>query len=963
MRGLYIAFLVMLLCAGPLAAQAPPPSMQPPSQTFQGFVGDAVSIQFSVLNPPTGTPGPFVLGGQPPPGLTLNPVTGLLSGTITSSGYYYFFVSRTYTPAAAPVVTVGESYQFLTDTRLQLLTATPLPAATAGVPMTRSIVANVPVSWDVGASNLPNGVNFIFPPEVGPTLQLTGVFPPLQTPATYTFVAYAGYLNILEQSTQRTYTITVNPTPTISATLPTGYRGLSYTGTLSPRGGTAPFSFSIISGALPPGLSLNPATGAITGTPTALGVFNFVARITDSNTAFSESQLRIAVQPPPLTLNQVPLADGTVGVAYAGTVTASGGTAPYTFTHSAGTLPPGITLLSTGALQGVPTQPGQFTFQVTVTDSAQGNAFGWLTLNVLPSPLSITTLSLPAGAPGVAYSAQLQAAGGVTPYSWSVLSGNFPPGLVLDSGTGALSGAPSAAGSFTFTVQVQDAASTTAARTYTVRFAAPLSITTLSLPAGSPGVAYSAQLQAAGGVTPYSWIVLSGSFPPGLVLDSGTGALSGAPSAAGSFTFTVQVQDAASTTAARTYTVRFADPLVITTTSLPEGAEGQPYQTLLAATGGFPPYAFSLAGGSLPSGVALAADGTLSGTPGESGQFSFTAQVLDGEGLTASRVLTLTVFLRPSIVTTALPEGRVGDSYNATLEAAGRGPFLWSLASGSLPQGLALNAQTGAITGTPLQHGSFPIQVTVTDGNQPPLTASRAFTLVIALPPLPPLTVTQIQETLPPASQPSFGLQLGQGFPVELTGTAQLEFTPEGALPPDPAVRFASGGNTVNFTIPAGQTAAVPASASLFALQTGTTAGVITIRVTLRLGNAVLAPDPFAVKTVRIPASGPQITKLVIVRNPAGFEIQITGYSNTRQITGATFRFTPAPGASLGTAEINVPVATVFQTWFASAESRQHGGQFLLVVPFTLQGTAGALASVQVTLANSAGSGTASANF
>lgn len=880
MRRLYSLCLALLLCAVPLAAQAPAPTMDPPSQTFQGIVNDPVSIVFQVINPPAGgIAGPFVVTGQLPPGLSFNANTGLLSGTLTGTGYFTFSVSRSYTFLSfGGTVTVTGNYQFAVDNRFLLLTPTPLPPATAGVQMTRLIQSNLPAYWDVGSSNLPNGVNFIFPGGEGggTTLTLTGVFPPVSTPTTYTFTVYASYFGYAEQSAQQTYAITVNPTPLISATLPTGYVGQSYTGALSPQGGTAPFTYSISGGSLPPGLSLNTATGAITGTPTTLGLSNFVARITDTNGAFSESQLRISVLSPPLTLNQVPLPDGRVGTAYAGALAASGGTAPYTFTLSGGTLPPGITLLSSGALQGVPTQAGQFTFQATVNDSAQGSAFGWLTLNVLPSPLSITTLTLPAGSPGVPYAAQLQAAGGVTPYSWSVLAGNLPPGLALDAATGALSGTPSAAGAFVFTAQVQDAAQNTATRTYTVRF---------------------------------------------------------------------------------------AEPLVITTSSLPEATEGQPYQLVLAASGGFPPYAFSLAGGSLPPGMALAADGTISGTPGASGQFTFTAHALDSEGLTADRAFTLTVFLRPSIVTSSLPEGRIGDAYSASLEATGRAPFQWSITSGSLPQGLALSAETGAITGTPTQHGSFPIEITVTDGNQPPLTASRTFTLTIALPPLPALTVTQIQDTVAPASQPSFGLQLGQGFPASLSGTAQLEFTPDAGLPPDPAVRFASGGNTVNFSIPAGQTAAVPASGSLFALQTGTTAGVITIRVTLRLGGTVLEPDPFVVKTVRVPASGPQITRLVIVRNPTGFEIQVSGYANTRQITGATFRFTPAPGASLGTTEVNVPVASVFQTWFESTESRQYGGQFLLVVPFTLQGNAGALASVQVTLTNNAGSGSATANF
>ncbi len=243
------------------------------------------------------------------------------------------------------------------------------------------------------------------------------------------------------------------------------------------------------------------------------------------------------------------------------------------------------------------------------------------------------------------------------------------------------------------------------------------------------------------------------------------------------------------------------------------------------------------------------------------------------------------------------------------------------------------------------------------------MSASRTFTVRIELPPLPGLRLTQLEDTAPPASQPAFGLQLERPFPLELNGTATLSFQPDGDLPPDPAVRFASGGTSVNFTIPAGQTAAVPAPGALFAFQTGTTAGTITLRVVLRSGQTVLEPDPFLVRTVRIPPSGPVITNLAIVRTATGFEVRVTGYSSIRQITGAVFRFTPVPGASLGTTEVNVPVASAFQTWFSSQESRQYGGQFLLVVPFTVQGSMGNLLSLQVTLSSSAGSGSATANF
>ncbi len=876
-RPVSLALLAGLLLPVFAAAQVAP-SMQPPSQTFEGFVGDPVSIQFSVANPPSGgLAGVFSLSGQLPPGLSFNPATGLLSGTLSGTGFFSFTVSRSYTFLSfGGSFTVTGNYQFAVDNRLVLLTPTPLQPATSGVAVTRSIIANLPSVWDTGASNLPGSISFLFPEFASTTLQMTGVFPPVQTPTTYNFIVYASAGSIIEQTVTRSYAITVNPPPLISSNLPTGQVGQSYTGSIVVQGGTAPFAFSIPSGSLPPGLSLSASTGAITGTPTAQGTFSFVARVTDANGALSESQLGIAVQLPPLTLNQTALPEGMVGSSYSAALTASGGTIPYSFSVSGGSLPPGLTLQSNGALTGVPTQPGQFAFQATVTDAAQGTASGQFTLTVQSAPLSILTGQLPAGSPGSVYSAQLVATGGVTPYVWSVSAGILPPGLALAAGTGVLSGTPSANGSFTFTVLVTDSAQVTATRTFTVRI---------------------------------------------------------------------------------------SDPLLITTTALPEGTEGLAYQAGITAAGGFPPYAFSVAQGSLPAGLSLSADGVLSGTPGASGEFSFTVQVLDSEGQTSSRSYTLAVFLRPSVLTTSLPVGRVADAYTATLEASGRGPFRWSVTSGSLPPGLTLNTDTGVLSGTPTLHGAFTFEATVTDSNQPPLAASRTFTVNIELPPLPPLTITQIQETVQPASQPSFGLQLGQAFPAELNGTAQLEFTPDAGLPPDPAIRFANGSTSVNFTIPAGQAAAVPASGSLFALQTGTTAGTITIRVTLRLGGTVLDPDPFVVKTVRIQPSGPQITRLAIVRNPTGFEIQVTGYTNTRQITGATFRFTPAPGASLTATEVNVPVASAFQAWFASEQSRQYGGQFLLAVPFTLEGSAGALASVQVTLTNSAGSGSATANF
>jgi uncharacterized protein (TIGR03437 family) len=170
---------------------------------------------------------------------------------------------------------------------------------------------------------------------------------------------------------------------------------------------------------------------------------------------------------------------------------------------------------------------------------------------LLPRPILTTPSPLPAGTVGAAYSLQLQAAGGNPPYRWAV-TGSLPPGLALDLYTGLLSGRPTAAGLFSFTVTVTDTLQGAGTRNYTLTInftGAVLSITTTSLPGGTVGTAYSATLQASGGTLPYKWSVTAGSLPAGLTLNQSSGALSGTPTTAGSFSFTVQVADSANATA------------------------------------------------------------------------------------------------------------------------------------------------------------------------------------------------------------------------------------------------------------------------------------------------------------------------------------------------------------------------------------------------------------------------------
>jgi hypothetical protein len=179
---------------------------------------------------------------------------------------------------------------------------------------------------------------------------------------------------------------------------------------------------------------------------------------------------------------------------------------------------------------------------------------------------------------------------------------------------------------------------------------ADLAVTTSSLPDGRVGSAYSGALAATGGVPPYSWSLASGSLPPGLTLNASTGAVAGTPTSTGTWSFTARATDAQNPadTATRSLSIRVtAAPVTITTTSLPDARRNRSYQRTLAATGGAPPYAWSLASGSLPPGLTLnAATGVVGGRPTSTGTWSFTVRATDGASPASSDTQQLSIRVR-----------------------------------------------------------------------------------------------------------------------------------------------------------------------------------------------------------------------------------------------------------------------------------------------------------------------------
>ncbi len=355
----------------------------------------------------------------------------------------------------------------------------------------------------------------------------------------------------------------------------------------------------------------------------------------------------------PLAITSASTANATLGAAYSLALQATGGTAPYLWALATGsTLPAGLTLDGqTGVLSGTPTAAGASKATLTVADSSHPAQTATLafTLTVNELPLAITTTALAVGTPGAAYSQALAASGGMAPYTWSLANGaSLPAGLVLDASSGLISGIPAASGTSTVLVQVSDTSTPalTASQTYTLLIAPPpLSISAAALAGGVVGIAYAQTLAVSGGTPPYQWTIASGALPPGLTLAPTTGIISGTPTAAGTSPATIAVADASSPalTAERTVSIVVSPaPLVITTSTLANAVVGSPYSASLIATGGTPPYRWSLAGGAIPAGLALSAAGLLSGTPTLAGSSSFTVAATDASSRVATQLLTFT---------------------------------------------------------------------------------------------------------------------------------------------------------------------------------------------------------------------------------------------------------------------------------------------------------------------------------
>ncbi len=718
--------------------------------TSTSLPGATATAPYSATVGATGGVGPYTFRGSGfPSGLSISG-TGVVSGKTTLAGP--FSVSITVTDSTD--LSAVSSLSLTVSPSPVSVTTSSLPNPAVGIPYSQALSATggaQPYTWTRIGGALPLGLS------LSPAGTISGN--PTQ----------GGSVSLTVQATDNNgasgtanLTLTVySPLNIIPTTLPSGAVGQNYGPiTALAAGGSGNVTWS--STGLPAGVSLGAATGVISGRPTAGGPFNAMVTATDTLTGQTGSQTytgNIAYAALTITssgnIGAVP-----VGGAVSATFAAIGGKPPYTWS-SAGTPPAGVTLNAAGALTGTVTQAGNYTFIAQVTDAQPVTT----PLTVTGSALGITTTSLPAAAATALYSAPVTALGGATPY---VFTGTgFPAGLSILSGTGVITGRATVTGPASLSITVTDANQIASTSTLPLMVGpSPVSVSTSSLPNAAVGIPYSQSLTAAGGASPYTWILTGPALPNGLSL-SASGIVSGNPTVNGSFSFTPKATDSngASGTGAVSLTVLRA-VTITSPASLPAGMVNQAFGPVtLVATGGSGSITWSSTG--LPAGLSIdASSGIISGTPTAGGPYSATVTATDTvTGQTGSRNYSGSISYAPLTITTSGNLGVVGlsTSLGTTFAATGgKPPYTWA-STGTLPTGAALNA-AGMLTGTVTQAGNYIFTAQVTDA-QPVTTPLTVTGSVLGL------TTTSLTPATATAPYSATVVAAGGSTPYTFTGT------------------------------------------------------------------------------------------------------------------------------------------------------------------------------------------------
>ena len=825
-----------------ITATAPAHAAGTAGVTVTNAVGTSAAATYTYGDPPAAS----AVSATVAHGSAANPITlsiggtansvavasGASHGTATASG-----TSITYTPTASYSGTDAFTYTAsngfgtsaaatvtitVSNATVGYAPSSP-PGGTVGVAYSQSLAGasggTAPYTYTLATGSLPPGLTLAGNGTLSGTPTAAGSFTfsvaaTDSSTGTGPFSATSGALTLAIAAP----TITVNPSTLTAATV-----GAASNQTITASGGTSAYTYAVTSGSLPAGLSLS-SGGVLSGTPTAGGSFTFTVTATDSSGApgpyMGSRSYTLAVNAPTIAMAPASLTAIAAGATVSGAITASGGTSAYTYAVTAGSLPPGVALGAGGALSGAATSTGTFNFTVTATDSSTGTgspytgsrAYTWA-INPPVLALSPASGNL-SGSALTAYSQAFTASGGTAPYSYGITvnSGAMPAGLSFSNGT--LSGMPTAAGTVNFTVTATDSTAGgpfSVPGTYSLAIGAPVvTVAPTTLPAPVIGTAYSQTMSGSGGSAPYSYAVSAGALPAGLTLAGGT--ISGTPTAAGAYSFTIQATDAHSFSGSQAYSGTIASPVIaVAPATLPGATKGTAYSQTVSGSGGTAPYSFAVTAGALPAGLTLnGATGAITGTPTTVSPYNFTVTATDsttgtGAPFTASRAYSVTVaassnadlsalalssgtlspvFAGGTTSYTAQVANGVG-SITATPTVADAGATVTvngnTVASGSASPSMALNVGSNAVS----------VAVTAASG------ATKTYLVTVTRAGL--QTASGAGVTLDISnSSPSCTLTSSQFTSVSALPAPERQALPTGYSYPQPAVDFAAGQCTAN---------------------------------------------------------------------------------------------------------------------------------------------------------------------
>ncbi|QEL16368.1 beta strand repeat-containing protein [Limnoglobus roseus] len=713
--------------------------------------------------------------------------------------------------------------------------------------------------------------------------------------------------------------------PTITGpTTATFFTGAAPSFTVTATGSPAP-TFSV-AGGLPPGLSLNATTGAVTGTPTATGTFT--PSITATNASGSDTKaftftVQAGIAP---AITSAAGAMFTAGTGGTFTVTATGTPAP-TLAETA-PLPSGVTFDPvTGVLTVAPTAlAGSSVLTFTATNGVGTPASQTFALTIGNVP-TFTSPNATAFATGTANSFAVVTGGSPTPTLSE--TGALPTGVTFDAATGTLSGTPAAATAGTYPVTFSATnlfGTTTQSFTLTVQAAAAPVITSPAASAFKVGQANTFAVTATG--TPTPTLTLSGTLPTGVTFNASTGVLSGTPTAAAAGTFPLTFTATSSSGAvSQNFTLTVGSVPAFTSATTVSFATGTSGAFNVTATGA-PSPTLSVAG-TLPAGVTFnAATGQLSvaGTTA-AGTYPLTFTAANAIG-TATQNFTLTVRpgSAPAITSANTALFGVGATGSFSVTATGT-PTPTLAVSGALPTGVTFNASTGVLSGTPAAGtaGTYPLTITATNGVG--TGATQGFTLTVQS------GATGTVPAFTSAAAATFAVGTAGSFAVTATGTPTPTLSVAGALPAGLTFNAATGLLTGT---PAAGAAGVYQLTFTATNSVSTASQTVTVTVT---GTPVALPGRLAVSgptdgsvTVFDPATGGQYPAgTAVVGNPfAGLGVQVRtavadvdgdGTPDTIYVTG--------PGVAVQFAVVNGKDNTLLVAATMPYEATFTGGGFV----------------------------------